>query len=121
MAIKLLLNASKISQKEFEGSKPGYDALQVDSFLDIVIKDYETMEKYLIESEEEITTLKNKITLLTKNLSELEVKVSIYEKKLKDYSEANTNVENIDLLKRISALEKALAKLGVNPSLIEEK
>lgn len=121
MQVKLFLSASKISQKEFEGTKPGYDALQVDSFLDIVIKDYENMEKYILDSQEEINNLNNKVTMLTNNLSKMEAQVSIYEKKIKDYSETKANAENIDLLKRISALEKALGKLGVNPSMIEDK
>jgi DivIVA domain-containing protein len=33
--VKLVLDSNKILHKEFEGTKPGYDALQVDSFLDI--------------------------------------------------------------------------------------
>lgn len=41
MPVKLLLDSNKIYHKEFEGTKPGYDALQVDSFLDIVIQDYD--------------------------------------------------------------------------------
>lgn len=32
MPLKLKLDANKIYHKEFEGTKPGYNALQVDSF-----------------------------------------------------------------------------------------
>ena len=53
MAIRLLLDSNKIYHKIFEGTKPGYDALQVDSFLDIVIKDYETMEAYVVDCEKQ--------------------------------------------------------------------
>lgn len=120
MTIKLLLSASKISQKTFEGNKPGYDSLQVDSFLDIIIKDYESMEKFIIEAEEENKNLNSKIDLLTKKLSEEEAKVSIYEQKVSGLENQEATVENIDLIKKIAKLEEALAKLGVNPSKFEE-
>ena len=46
MALKLKLDSNKILHKQFEGSKPGYNALQVDTFLDTVIQDYESIESY---------------------------------------------------------------------------
>lgn len=119
MPIKLLLDPTKISQKEFEGSKPGYDALQVDSFLDIIIKDYEKINDYVQSTDEQIQNLSNKVDLLTKTLSEYEAKIAVYEQKIKDFSNNKATLENIDLLKRISALEKALSKVGINPSMIK--
>ena len=61
MPIKLMLDSNKIYHKIFEGTKPGYDALQVDSFLDIVIKDYESMEEYITTTDEKMEELNNKV------------------------------------------------------------
>ena len=72
MDIKLRLDANKIYHKEFTGTKPGYDSLQVDTFLDIVIKDYESFETYLKESTKEIESLQNKIDLLKSTLQEMQ-------------------------------------------------
>ena len=52
MALKLILDANKIYHKEFQGTKPGYDALQVDTFLDFVIRDYQSMDDYVKETEQ---------------------------------------------------------------------
>ena len=43
----LKLDSNKILHKQFEGTKPGYNSLQVDTFLDTVIQDYEVMENYI--------------------------------------------------------------------------
>ena len=40
MDLKLELNTQKIVDKEFHGKKMGYDPLEVDQFLDVVIKWY---------------------------------------------------------------------------------
>ena len=119
MSINLFLSSAKIIQKEFEGTKPGYDSLQVDSFLDIVAKDYDEMNRYIKDSEEELRRLKAQLDMLSKQLSECEVKVALYEKRIENYEKSSINVENIDLLQKIAKLEKALAKLGVNPEMIQ--
>ena len=69
MPIKLLLDSNKVYHKVFEGSKPGYDALQVDSFLDIVVKDYDTVADYVANTDKLISTLQAKNNVLTEKLS----------------------------------------------------
>jgi DivIVA domain-containing protein len=116
MAVKLLLDSNKIYHKEFEGTKPGYDALQVDSFLDIVIKDYDTFSKY----EKTIEDLNRKATLLNQQLSKEEADNATLRNKLNGIgANADASLNNLELLKRISALEKALNKAGINPNTIE--
>lgn len=120
MPIKLSLDSNKIYHKEFEGTKPGYDALQVDSFLDIVIKDYEAMEKYVMDTDQELNNLKAKVKLLNDKLNETEAENAALKARLEG-QETNdgSSLNNLDYLKRISKLEKALQKAGINPNTIQ--
>lgn len=120
MPLKLKLDSNKIYHKEFEGTKPGYNALQVDSFLDVVIKDYETMETYVNSAEQTIDELTKMNKMLKDRLSQVEATNAVMSEKLKDISDNdNASLSNLDLLKRISALEQALYKAGINPNSVE--
>lgn len=121
MPLKLILDSNKIYHKVFEGTKPGYDALQVDSFLDLVIKDYDSFQNYVMKSEQEITELKNKIDMLNSQLSQVEVENATLKAKLGDVSASeDASLSNLEYIKRISNLEKALSKAGINPNTIEK-
>jgi DivIVA domain-containing protein len=116
MALKLLLDSNKIYHKVFEGSKPGYDALQVDSFLDLVIKDYDSFTNYVSTMEATITELKNKVDMLNKQLNSAEVENAKLNARLGDVSSNDdASLSNLELIKRIAVLEKALSNLGVDP------
>ncbi|MFA6624385.1 MAG: DivIVA domain-containing protein [Bacilli bacterium] len=120
MALKLQLDSNKIYYKEFEGTKPGYDALQVDTFLDIVIKDYETFENYTADTDKKIEDLTSRIRLLTKSLNDKETENASLKSKVSAISaNDDASLNNLELLKRISALEKALSKAGINPNTVE--
>ncbi len=119
MPIQLKLDSNKILHKQFEGSKPGYNALQVDSFLDTVISDYEEIEKFARESEGQIEELKTLNSMLNKKLTKAEADLAVMSEKLKNISDNDqASMNNLDLLKRISALEAALFKAGVDPNTI---
>lgn len=120
MPVKLMLDSNKIFHKVFEGTKPGYDALQVDSFLDIVIKDYEAMESYVAATDKEMEDLNNKVKMINEQLSTVEAENVNLKTKLGTISDnPDTSLNNLELLKRISLLEKALSKAGINPNTIE--
>ena len=120
MPIKLMLDSNKIYHKIFEGTKPGYDALQVDSFLDIVIKDYESMEQYIADNDAEMEELKNKVKMVNTQLAKVEAENATLKEKLGDISENDdASLNNLELLKRISKLEETLSKAGINPNTIE--
>ena len=72
MDLKLKLNSQKIVDKEFRGKKPGYDPLEVDEFLDVVITDYVQMEKYINEVNKTINELQK--TCKIYNLNKLYLK-----------------------------------------------
>ena len=120
MPVKLLLDSNKIYHKEFEGTKPGYDALQGDSLLDIVIQDYDKMESFIAETDKKIQQLEAKVKMLNEQLSKAEALNVNLNARLGDIKDnQDTSLNNLELLKRISKLEKALSKAGINPNTIE--
>ena len=97
---KRILTAREILEKDFKIDARGYRPQEVDQFLDMIIKDYvysENNEKKLIAEikrlEEENTRLKSDIRNLKESL---------------DIAGSNKGVTNVDLLKRISDLEKVV-------------
>lgn len=121
MDLKLQLNSQKIIDKEFKGKKPGYDPLEVDEFLDIVIKDYVEFEKYISETKNTLLELQWTCKNYKERLDKVEVEKEILSDKLKNISDNDTNVSlsNIDLLKKISLLEQALYNAGIDPNTIK--
>ncbi|WP_326717616.1 cell division regulator GpsB [Vagococcus jeotgali] len=98
---KLNYSAKDILQKEFKSKVRGYDPIEVDEFLDNVIKDYETYNQELLALKEENHRLVNKVDQLTQNQASLS--------RMKQETPAatkNTSVTNFDILKRLSNLEK---------------
>jgi DivIVA domain-containing protein len=86
---KIRLTAKEILEKEFKTSMRGYKQEEVDKFLDIIIKDYETFYQ-------EIEQLRQENMRLKKQLEEASKK--------QPTMQANTT--NFDILKRLSNLEK---------------
>lgn len=121
--LSLKLSAKEINSKEFQAKNGGYDSLQVDRYLDLIVNDYITFEKYA-----------NAASKLETNYEELKKTCEMYKKKLSDseYEKAliqeelsvlkqneGASVSNIELLQRISSLEQALYNLGKDPSKIK--
>lgn len=83
------LTIKNIYDKSFKTKFKGYNPIEVDTFLDDIISDYETYEK-------QIDALKREIIKLRK---QLENTTSLPENDVE-------NASNFDILKRISNLEK---------------
>ena len=45
--LNLKLSAQEVNSKEFSGKNGGYDALQVDKYLDLIVSDYIAFEQYV--------------------------------------------------------------------------
>ena len=117
--LNLQLDENQILHKEFEGTKPGYNSLQVDAFLDMVISDYQKFETYRKNVEQALKDANNMITLLNNKLNQTEAKLAVCELKIENIDDNNLpSLSNIDYLKRISALEAALHKAGIDPNKI---
>ena len=118
--ISLQLNSNDILNKYFQGSTPGYNALDVDEYLDQIIRDYETVESNYLFQKKYVDELLSEILTLKKTIEGLEIENKSLKTKLSGISDiSKVNSTNIDLLKRINALEKTLWKLGVNPTNIK--
>ncbi|MCI8575784.1 MAG: cell division regulator GpsB [Bacilli bacterium] len=101
---KIVLTPSEIYEKEFKVDARGYRPQEVDNYLDIIIRDYTEyntiirgQDKMISELTEENNKLKNEIRKLRNILEAQESSTS-----------RSNNVNNIDLLRRISQLEKVV-------------
>ena len=122
MALKLFLNAQTIVNHVFPIlHKNAYDATEVDKFLDIVIKDYQLMERNTIVNTKEYNTLLNKCKTLEKQKRDLEVELEKYKSRFDNIkSTDNVTSDNIDLLRKLNLYEKYLWAHGVNPDTIKK-
>ena len=97
---KLNLTPETILNKEFETDFKGYNAEQVDAFLDEVLEDYQKMEENVQELLDAVSSLQDQVKdLKSKNL-ELEGRKMVF-----DLSNT-TSYSSVDVLKRISRLEE---------------
>ena len=97
---KKFLTAKEILEKDFKIDARGYRPQEVDQFLDMIIKDYvdfETTTKRLVT---EIKALENENAKLQAEIRNLKASL--------DIAGSNKGVTNVDLLKRISDLEKVV-------------
>lgn len=97
---KRFLTAKEILNKDFKIDARGYRPQEVDQFLDLIIKDYvdfETTTKRLVT---EIKSLESDNAKLKAELRNLKSALEI--------ANSNKGVTNVDLLKRISDLEKVV-------------
>lgn len=108
MTHKIQLSPKKIVNKQFQIDFKGYNAEEVDYFLDIVVNDYENFAAMLNESYAQIDKLQKVNDELRQKVNQLEKEKMIQNDQLKSM-EDNLST-NIDLLKRISNLEKAVYK-----------
>ncbi|MCQ2776732.1 MAG: DivIVA domain-containing protein [Bacilli bacterium] len=120
MAIKLKLTAEQISNRKFQNVPRGYDALEVDRFLDDIIRDYLSLEQNPPVSKKEHDELINKNKELEQKINALVIENEKLKAKIPNIKDrGNVNQDNIKILKRIDALEKYLWKNGVNPNTIK--
>ena len=97
---KKFLTAREILEKDFKIDARGYRPQEVDQFLDMIIKDYvdfETTHKRLVTEIKALESENDKLKAELRNL-----KASL------DIAGSNKGVTNVDLLKRISDLEKVV-------------
>jgi len=121
MAIKLFLNSETIINRVFPiVSKNAYDATEVDKFLDAIIQDYRTVEANVLVLKNEYEQLTNKNKTLEKEKRELEIEVERYKARFTNINPSdNVTTDNIELVRRINALEKFLWAHGFNPDTIK--
>ncbi len=97
---KRILTAREILEKDFKIDARGYRPQEVDQFLDMIIKDY-------VEFESSSKKMVNEIKRLEEENSKLKAENRNLKASL-DIAGSNKGVTNVDLLKRISDLEKVV-------------
>ncbi len=120
MAIKLTLSSKQILDTKFNHVVHGYDAYEVDKFLDQIIKDYQKAEANVIVLKSDAENIKGQIEDLKAKIKELEIENAKY-KKVYDIAKDNKNasLDNIELLGKIKRYESYIWKSGVNPNTIK--
>lgn len=94
------LTAEDILNKEFKLDARGYRCKEVDQYLDLVIADYQEFNRKIISLEKEKEEQLEEIINLKQEIRNLKTSVEISK------STKEENVNNVDILKRLSQLEK---------------
>lgn len=100
---RIVLSSSEILEKDFKVDAKGYRPQEVDRYLDIIIKDYDEMNKIIKELINDKEDLIEENRQLKRELSNLKSKVEL----ATNESVGATGV-NADLLRRLSNLEKVI-------------
>ena len=97
---KLELTPEKILNMQFDVDFKGYSANEVDSFLDVVLEDYQKMEENVQELLDLVSSLQDEVKQLHSE------NVSLAGKQRALDLGNTTSYSSVDLLKRISRLEE---------------
>ena len=97
---RIALTKKDILEKDFKLDTRGYRPQEVDKFLDLVIKDYDEYEKIIKKLAVEIKNLESENQSLQAEVRDLKSKLEIAA------SNSSKGVTNLDIIKRISELEK---------------
>ena len=93
------LTTKDILQKEFKSAMRGYNVAEVDEYLDMIIRDYESYQKDLSYLQSENERLMSRVDELTKQ-------AVLAKPTQSNVSSVCRGVTNFDILKRLSNLEK---------------
>ncbi len=135
MEDNLALNEKDILNKKFKKDVKGYDASEVDAFLDVVIKDYLSFKKIVANYDAKIASLKNdvhrleiasndkpNVAALKKRVHDLEVENASFRAKLDNIgNEGNVNKENYNYIVRLRELEKFIYQLGYDAKTLKPR
>ena len=96
-----MLSPHDILQKEFKIDTRGYRLKEVDQFLDTIISDYEQFLSIISNLEKEKADLMAEIVNLKQELRNTKLSVEVA-----NNASNNGEVTNIDVIRRLSQLEK---------------
>ncbi len=99
---RILLTGKDILEKEFKIDTRGYRPQEVDKFLDVIIRDYEEFFAIIKEIENEKKDLIEESIKLKQEIRNLRTKIEVLRE------DSGTDVNNADLLRRLSNLEKII-------------
>ena len=99
---RLYLTPQEILEKEFKVDARGYRPQEVDKFLDMVIRDYTEYSNIVRKLEKDIKDLTDDNIKLKQEIRRLQEVAS------SSSESPSRSINNVDLLKRISQLEKVV-------------
>lgn len=97
---RIALTTKDILEKEFKFDARGYRPQEVDKFLDLIMKDYTEYQNIIKKLAVEIKNLESENQSLQAEVRDLKSKLEIAA------SNSSKGVTNLDIIKRISELEK---------------
>lgn len=98
------LTPEKILYKEFKIDTRGYRLKEVDQFLDEIIADYQTFDRIIKDLQREKDEQTETILNLKQEIRDLKTTLEIS----KGMQREEGNYNNLDILKRLSSLEKTV-------------
>ncbi len=98
---KITLKPQDILEKEFKIDTRGYRLKEVDQFLDVIIGDYEQFFSIINNLEKEKADLMAEIVNLKQELRNSRLSMEVVRN-----SSENAEVSNVDVIRRLSQLEK---------------
>lgn len=101
MSKEILLNPDMLYNWNFKVDARGYRPQEVDKVLDMVISDYNAYNSMIREKDRQIDALNNQILELKQKLRNAKANMDIVKN-------SERQVTNVDLLRRISELEKII-------------
>ena len=101
---RIMLTVKDIYDKEFKLDTRGYRPQEVDKFLDVIMRDYEEFILINKELSNEIKELTNDNLKLKQEIRSLKMKLDV----LKDTADDENGSTSVDVLKRLSNLEKII-------------
>ena len=105
---QIYLTAQDILEKEFKIDARGYRPQEVDKFLDMVIRDYAEYNSIIKRLDKNIKDLTEDNSKLKQEIRFLKEQIEIQESN----ETSSKTTTNVDLLKRISQLEKVVFGKG---------
>lgn len=101
---RIMLTVKDIFEKEFKIDTRGYRPQEVDKFLDLVMRDYEEFITIIKELNSETKELSEDNIRLKQEIRTLKTKLDV----LKESADSESGSSSVDVLKRISNLEKII-------------
>ena len=101
MKNEVVLNPETLYNWDFKIDARGYRPQEVDKVLDMVISDYKAYDR-------KIKTLEDRITMLNEEILDLKHKLRSANEREEILKNSDKEITNIDLLQRISNLEKII-------------
>ena len=102
---RIYLTPQEILEKEFKIDARGYRPQEVDKFLDMIIRDYAEYNSIIKKLDKDIKDLTDDNIKLKHEIRRLNDELST---RKTENTDIRSNTTNLDLLKRISQLEKVV-------------